>query len=55
MTDRLIGSERVLVEGELRPAVVRTEGDRIAQVWWGASDPDAVLQPADDLFGAPAR
>ncbi|MFI2489399.1 allantoinase AllB [Promicromonospora kroppenstedtii] len=53
MTDRLIGSERVLVEGELRPAVVRTEGDRIAQVWWGTSDPDAVLQPADDLFGAP--
>lgn len=53
MTDRLIGSERVLVEGELRPAVVRTEGDRIAQVWWGTSDTDAVLKPADDLFGAP--
>lgn len=53
MTDRLIGSERVLVEGELRPAVLRTEGDRIAQVWWGTSDPDAVLKPADDLFGAP--
>jgi allantoinase len=53
MTDRLIGSERVLVEGELRPAVVRTEGDRIAQVWWGTSDPDKVTTHDDGMLGAP--
>lgn len=48
----VIASERVLVEGELRPAVLRLEGDRIDQVWWGTSDPHAVLHPADDLLGA---
>jgi len=53
MTDRLIGSERVLVEGELRPAVVRTEGDRIAQVWWGTSDPESVAAQDDGMLGAP--
>lgn len=53
MTDRLIGSERVLVEGELRPAVLRTEGDRIAQVWWGTSDPDRVVAPDEGMIGAP--
>jgi allantoinase len=47
----VIASERVLVEDELRPAVLRIEGDRIDQVWWGTSDPAAVLKPADDLFG----
>lgn len=53
MTDRLIGSERVLIEGELRPAVVRTEGDRITQVWWGTSDPDAVTFQESGMLGAP--
>ncbi|WP_369374884.1 allantoinase AllB [Promicromonospora sp. Populi] len=53
MSDRLIGSERVLVEGELRPAVLRTEGDRIAQVWWGTSDPDKVAAHDDGMLGAP--
>lgn len=48
----LIASERVLVEGELRPAVLRIEGDRIDQVWWGTSDPDAVLRPVGDMLGA---
>lgn len=47
----VLASERVLVEGELRPAVLRLDGERIDQVWWGTSDPDAVLKPADDLFG----
>lgn len=47
----VIASERVLVEDELRPAVLRIEGDRIDQVWWGTSDPAAVLKPAEDLFG----
>lgn len=47
----VVASERVLVEDELRPAVLRIEGDRIDQVWWGTSDPAAVLKPADDLFG----
>ncbi len=47
----VLASERVLIEGELRPAVVRVEGDRIDQVWWGTSDPDAVLRPADDMLG----
>ncbi|PUB27135.1 allantoinase [Promicromonospora sp. AC04] len=47
----VLASERVLIEGELRPAVVRVEGDRIDQVWWGTSDPDAVLKPAGDLLG----
>ncbi|GAA2240564.1 allantoinase AllB [Promicromonospora sukumoe] len=41
----------MLVEGELRPAVLRLDGDRIDQVWWGTSDPAAVLKPADDVFG----
>jgi allantoinase len=48
----VIASERVLVEGELRPAVLRLEGDRIDQVWWGTSDPHAVLESADDVLGA---
>ncbi|MFI6424391.1 allantoinase AllB [Promicromonospora sp. NPDC050880] len=47
----VVASEQVLVEGELRPAVLRIEGDRIDQVWWGTSDPDAVLRPADDVLG----
>ncbi|MGW2093881.1 allantoinase AllB [Promicromonospora sukumoe] len=47
----VLASERVLVEGELRPAVLRLDGDRIDQVWWGTSDPAAVLKPADDVFG----
>ena len=51
---KLIGSERVLVEGELRPAVLRVEGDRIAQVWWGTSDPDRIAAAGDDMLGAPA-
>jgi hypothetical protein len=50
----LIGSERMLVEGELRPGVLRIEGDRIAQVWWGTSDPDRVTDAgADELLGGP--
>ncbi|GAB2472292.1 allantoinase AllB [Promicromonospora xylanilytica] len=50
----MIGSERVLVEGELRPAVLRVEGDRIAQVWWGTSDPDRIAAAGDDMLGAPS-
>ncbi|MBE1877803.1 allantoinase AllB [Myceligenerans pegani] len=51
----LIGSERMLIEGELRPAVLRIEGDRIAQVWWGTSDPDRVAGDGDDdvVLGGP--
>ncbi|GAB4083656.1 allantoinase AllB [Myceligenerans cantabricum] len=38
----LVGSEQMLVEGALRSGVLLIEGDRIAQVWWGTSDPDRV-------------
>ncbi|MFD6445855.1 allantoinase AllB [Promicromonospora sp. NPDC060204] len=51
---RLIGSERVLVEGDLRPAVLQIEDGLISQVWWGTSDPEQVAGLGDDLFGAPA-
>ncbi|WP_125777054.1 allantoinase AllB [Antribacter gilvus] len=51
----LVGSERVLVEGELRPAVLRIEDGRIGQVWWGTSDPGRVATVGDDLLGAPAH
>lgn len=50
----LIGSDRMLLDGALHPGVVRVEGDRITQVWWGTSDPDRVSGDDEDLLGAPA-
>jgi allantoinase len=35
----VIASERVLIEGELQPAVLSIEDGRIHQVWWGSADP----------------
>ncbi|GAB3171265.1 allantoinase AllB [Myceligenerans halotolerans] len=51
----LIGSERMLVEGELRPGVLRIEAGRIAQVWWGTSDPDRIAGDGsdDEVLGGP--
>jgi allantoinase len=35
----VIASERVLIEGELQPAVLSVQDGRIHQVWWGSADP----------------
>lgn len=35
----VLASERVLIEGELQPAVLSVQDGRIHQVWWGSADP----------------
>ena len=37
--DLVLASERVLIEGELQPAVLSIQDGRIRQVWWGSADP----------------
>lgn len=38
----VVASERVLVEGELQPAVLSIQDGAIHQVWWGSADPAKV-------------
>jgi allantoinase len=35
----VLSSERVLIEGELQPAVLSLQHGRVHQVWWGSADP----------------
>jgi allantoinase len=35
----VLASERVLIEGELQPAVLSIQNGAVHQVWWGSADP----------------
>ncbi|MEU4365220.1 allantoinase [Promicromonospora sp. NPDC023987] len=35
----VLASERVLIEGELQPAVLSVQDGMVHQVWWGSADP----------------
>ena len=46
----VLASERVLVEGELQPAVLSVRDGRIHQVWWGSADPARVGLAGDAVL-----